>query len=71
MSEEADATRRCPLAPVDRRLDDAHRLWHQAEQSYFDPEEFRLAAQNTIQTLRTVTFILQSNKRMVPDFDAW
>ena len=57
----------CPLAAVDRRLQDAHRLWHQAEESYFDPDGFRIAAQNTVQTLRTVTFILQKHKRLVPD----
>jgi hypothetical protein len=61
----------CPLASVDKRLADAHRLWHQAEGAYFDPDSFRLAAQNTIMTLRTVTFILQKNKRAVPDFEAW
>ena len=61
----------CPLAAVDRRLQDAHRLWHQAEESYFDPDGFRIAAQNTVQTLRTVTFILQKHKRLVPDFDTW
>ena len=61
----------CPLAAVDRRLQDAHRLWHQAEESYFDPDGFRIAVQNTIQTLRTVTFILQKHKRLVPDFDTW
>ncbi len=61
----------CPLAAVDRRLQDAHQLWHQVENSYFDPEGFRLAAQNTIQTLRTVTFILQKHKLDIPDFDTW
>lgn len=61
----------CPLAAVDKRLSDAHRLWHQAERDYFDPDGFRLAAQNTIQTLRTVTFILQKNKRVISAFDDW
>jgi hypothetical protein len=61
----------CPLSAVDRRLADVHQLWHQAEQAYFDPEPFRLAIQNAIQTLRTVTFVLQKNKLAVPDFDAW
>ena len=61
----------CPLAAPDQRLADAHRLWHQAEADYFDPGGFRLAVQNAIQTLRTVTFVLQSNKRKIPGFDAW
>ena len=61
----------CPLAAVDRRLQDAHIHWHQAEKQYFHPEEFRIAIQTVIQTLRTVTFILQSNKDKIPEFDEW
>lgn len=62
---------KCPLEPIDRRLSDLHRQWHSAEQSYFDPDEFRIAIQTCIQTARTVTFILQSNKALFSDFDAW
>jgi hypothetical protein len=61
----------CALAAIDRRLEDAHRLWHRAAENYFDPEEFRVNAQLLIQTLRTVTFILQSSKSKIPDFEAW
>lgn len=61
----------CPLAAVDRRLEDAHQQWHQAEKPYFDPEQFRIAIQTVIQTLRTVTFILQKHKEQISDFDAW
>lgn len=61
----------CPLAAVDQRLADAHRLWHQAEATYFDPGGFRLAVQNAIQTLRTVTFILQKQKAIIPNFATW
>lgn len=62
---------KCPLETVDKRLEDAHRLWHHAQDQYFDPEEFRRSVQNLIQTLRTVTFILQKNKSIIPDFDNW
>lgn len=61
----------CPLAAVDRRLDDLHRFWHQAERAYFDPDEFRLAIQAAIQTARQVSFVLQKNKELIPDFDKW
>jgi hypothetical protein len=61
----------CPLSPVEKRLDDAHQLWHQADQSYFEPDQFRLAAQSTIQALRSVTFLLQKHKSIIPAFDAW
>ncbi|WP_196805446.1 hypothetical protein [Methylobacterium sp. 77] len=52
-------------------MSDLHRQWHQAEEAYFDPEAFRVAIQTAIQTARTVSFILQSNKALIPDFDAW
>src|SRR5258708_1130428 len=61
----------CPLAAVDRRLADAHRLWHQAEGAYFDPDGFRIAVQNAIPTLRSGTFILQSHKPGMPNFGHW
>lgn len=61
----------CPLSAVDRRLEDVHRHWHEAELGYFDPENFRISIQTAIQTLRTVTFIVQSNKRFFTDFDPW
>jgi hypothetical protein len=63
--------KRCPLTAVDQRLDDLHRLWHQAADAYFDPDAFRVAIQSAIQTIRTVTFILQKNKAIIPDFDRW
>jgi hypothetical protein len=68
---EPDEHERCPLVAVDQRLDDLHRLWHQAEKAYFDPEAFRVAIQSAIQTMRSVTFILQKNKAAIPDFEAW
>ncbi len=61
----------CPLAAVDRRLEDVHRFWHQAEEVYFDPDAFRVAIQAAIQTARTVTLVLQKNKNVLPDFDKW
>ncbi|MEA1015037.1 hypothetical protein [Sphingosinicella sp. LY1275] len=66
-----DPSSACPLAAVDRRLEDAHRQWHEAEAAYFEPDDFRRAIQTTIQTLRTVTFLLQSNKARIPDFQSW
>jgi hypothetical protein len=61
----------CPLNAVDRRLDDLHQQWHQAENAYFSPQKFRVGIQAAIQTARTVSFILQSHKRIIPNFDAW
>jgi hypothetical protein len=71
MIEHKDGPSGCPLAAVDRRLDDAHRLWHEAEAAYFGPDAFRLRSQLAIQTLRSITFILQNQKRRIPGFDEW
>jgi hypothetical protein len=61
----------CPLGNIDRRLEDVHQQWHAAEAAYFDPQGFRLSIQTVIQTLRTVTFVLQNHKNIIPDFDIW
>jgi hypothetical protein len=71
MKAHPKRTTACPLAAVDQRLADSHRLWHQAEAAYFDPDGFRLAVQNAIQTLRSVTFILQKQKGIIPNFNEW
>jgi hypothetical protein len=61
----------CPLAAIDRRLEDVHRFWHQAERAYFEPDEFRVAIQAAIQTARQVSFVLQKNKALIHDFEEW
>jgi hypothetical protein len=71
MTARSPADKSCPLEAVDRRLADVHNLWHQAEGTYFDPDAFRLAVQNGIQTLRSVTFLLQNYKKAIPNWDQW
>lgn len=56
---------------MDQRLADLHRHWHVADAAYFDPDSFRVGIQTAIQTARTVTFILQAQKAIFPDFDGW
>jgi hypothetical protein len=71
MEAHPSRSKSCPLGAVHRRLEDVHRLWHQAEAAYFDPDGFRLNVQNAIHTLRSVTWILQSHKAAIPNFDQW
>lgn len=61
----------CPIAKVHSRLEQAHQLWHDSEQRYFDPEAFPTYLNSCIQALRTVTWVLQKYKAAIPDFDAW
>jgi hypothetical protein len=59
------------LTAVVRRLAHLRANWNQALENYFHPGGFRIALQNAIATSRTVTFILQSHKAAIPDFDNW
>jgi hypothetical protein len=59
------------VTPWRKRLADYAQLLRQADQTYFEPNLFRLNAQNAIQTARTVTFLIQKNKSAIPNFDAW
>jgi hypothetical protein len=49
----------CPIPNAHRRLEEAHRLWHRAAESYDDPDEFRTNLNALLQALRSVTFVLQ------------
>lgn len=61
----------CPLYKVHCRLDDAFKYWHEAERNYHMPIEFRTSLNTCLQELRNVTWILQSIKHDIPDFETW
>ena len=62
---------RCPFPDVHNRLEDAHYLWHEAQCNYFSPPRFRTHLNALIQSLRTVTWLIQKNKAVIPEFDNW
>ncbi|HEF0083556.1 TPA: hypothetical protein R8G86_004210 [Citrobacter braakii] len=57
--------------PWERRLKDLSHLLNSCTKTYFDPELFRLNLNQFLQTSRTVTFIIQKNKREIEDYDTW
>jgi hypothetical protein len=61
----------CPIPNTHRRLEAAHRLWHESLNHYDDPEGFRTFLNSTIQELRNVTFVLQKERFSGADFDTW
>lgn len=61
----------CPLYSAEKRLDDCLKLWKTAKYNYFKPNSFILNLNNLIQSLRSVTFILQKNKNPLPNFENW
>ena len=65
------ATRRMSMKKWRTRLHDLNQLLLQAESTYFDPNLFRLNINNAIQTSRTITFLIQKEKKAIPEFDSW
>ncbi|MBC8468596.1 MAG: SEC-C domain-containing protein [Planctomycetes bacterium] len=61
----------CPLAQVDRRLEDVRLAWIETQKNYNEPDEFRRKLNECVTTLRSVTFVLQKHKKVIPDFEAW
>ena len=53
------------------RLDEAHRAWHMALAGYHRIDDFRAGINTAIQSLRNITFTLQSQKDGLPNFDTW
>ena len=62
---------KCLIAPAEQRLIDCLQLWQAVKKAYFNPDGFRLALNNCIQALRSVTFVLQKHKSHFPHFDQW
>lgn len=62
---------RCPLPKTHRRLVEAHLLWHQTLAQYQQPGLFQANLNATIQALRNITFVLQSEKHSFNQFEEW
>lgn len=61
----------CPLSASEQRLSDCLSLWLETENNYFSPNYFRLSLNNCIQTIRSVTWVLQRTKSQFNNFDGW
>lgn len=61
----------CVLNNVEKRWIDSWNLWIDCAKAYCNPESFRLNLNNCIQTLRTITWILQKSKSDIPGFNEW
>lgn len=61
----------CPAPTAHKRLEEGHRWWHGCLDNYDDPPSFQANLNACLQALRNVTFALQKEKRLIPDFDVW
>jgi hypothetical protein len=57
--------------PPRRRLDQAHKLWHQALANYPDVDDFCLEVNALLQALRSTTWVLQKTLAHVNGFEQW
>ena len=57
--------------PWERRLKDLAHVLTSCTQTYFDPELFRLNLNQFLTTSRTVTFIIQKNKKEITGYESW
>lgn len=61
----------CPIVNTHDKFEEAHYFFHIMMFNYHDVDVFRYNLNAFVQSLRSVTFILQSEKDKIPDFDAW
>lgn len=69
--ERMRAEKSCPLPKTHNRLRQVHDLWHEAQWSYPDVDEFTTKLNACIQAARSVTFVLQKEHSHSDGFDAW
>ena len=55
----------------EKRLSDVAQLLRQCAASYFEPDRFRLNCNQFLTTSRTVNFLIQKDKALIPNFDEW
>lgn len=61
----------CPIPITHKRLNDVFTIWNEVVRAYQYPEDFRTKINIAIQSLRNVTFILQSEKSVFKNFNNW
>ena len=61
----------CPIPKTHHRLIDGPCALASNSGKYHQPELFQANLNSTIQALRNITFILQSEKNAFPDFENW
>jgi len=63
--------KKSPLDSACSRIDEVRRSWHLALSEYHNLEGFRSNVNNAIQSLRNITFNIQSQKKELHGFDSW
>ena len=62
---------KCLLRTVENRLNDCLVHWKTTKTNYFNPNLFRINLNSLIESLRSVTWILQNHKSELKNFEEW
>ena len=68
-SFSAEGSSPCPIPFTHDRLHEAHHWWHEMAPYYHEPEPFRYRLGAFIHAARSVTYMLQSEKKAFQDFN--
>ena len=66
-----DKNKSAAVGTLNRRLAEVATFWHQCLKEYNKIDNFLSSLNALIQSLRNITFVLQKNKSILPDFDNW
>lgn len=61
----------CPILNTHDKLEEAHYFFHTMMNFYHIADIFRFSLNAFIQSLRHTTFVLQTEKEKIPNFDLW
>lgn len=59
------------ISALNGRLKESAKFWYQCADEYHSVDDFSASLNALIQSLRNITWILQSHKRLIPGFDVW
>lgn len=59
------------IITIEQRLYESSKLWADCDENYHDFKEFISSLNGLIQSLRNLTFIIQSYKSIIPNFEGW
>jgi len=63
--------KRCPLPKTHTRFHQVHEHWHRVAADYADPDHFTTSFNAALVALRSVSFMLNKEKSLVPGFERW
>lgn len=74
LAENLSAGGSCPIPATHDRLEECHYWWHEMGRNYHEPGPFRYSLGAFLQAARSVTFMLQAERRAFKDlvwYEAW